>query len=207
MGLESDVKKYAILAAGYLLSKLSQKELNSLNSVILFGSAARGTATEESDIDLFFDADLSASAQKAMKAKLGKIASEFYMSSTALEYKMKGVSNEISATVGRLREWEELNRSIASEGIVVYGKYTSRPSKAKAYTILSWEKPGKAKSALLNKLYGYKAGKKRYAGMLEKRGGTKLGRGVIMVPAESRDAFIQVFEKYGVNYSRYDVWG
>ncbi len=207
MGLESEIKKYAIFAVGYLLSKLSQKELNSLNSVILFGSAARGTATKESDIDIFFDADLSVSAQRALRAKLGKIAAEFYLSNTALEYKMNGVSNEINATVGKLSEWEELSRSIASEGILLYGKYAGKPKKLKAYAILSWKNPRKARSAFLNKLYGYKSGSKYYKGLLEKNGGAKLGRGVIMVPAGAKDTFIRVFEKYDVNYSRYDVWG
>lgn len=206
MGLEFEIKQYAILAAGYLLSKLSQKDLNALNSAFLFGSAARGTATEESDIDLFFDIDLPASAQKALRTKLGKLAADFCLSSAALEYKMKGISNEVSITVGRLSEWVDLSKSIASEGIIIYGKYTAKPPKLKAYTVLSWENLGKYKGAFLNILHGYKSGGKRYEGLLEKKGGTKLGRGVIMVPAESRDAFIQVFEKYGVNYSRHDVW-
>ena len=73
-------------------------------------------------------------------------------------------------------------------------------------TILSWEKSGKAKGALLNKIYGYKVRGKRYPGILEKMGGTKLGHGTIMVPAEHKDVFISVLEKYKVNYSRREVW-
>lgn len=206
MGLEAEIKQYAILAAAYLVSKLSEKELKSLNSVFLFGSTARGTATEESDVDLFFDADLSKRAQKALRAKLNKTAEMFYLSNTGLEYKMKGASNEIKIIVGKLGDWTDLSRSIAVEGIILYGRYTTKPAKFKAHTIFSWEKSGRAKSALLNKLYGYKVGGKRYKGLLEKRGGKKLGRGVIMVPAGSKDAFVSVFEKYGINYSRYEVW-
>lgn len=200
------IKKYAILAAGYLLSGLEEKELKCVNSVILFGSTARGTATEESDIDLFFDVELSKSSEKTLRARLNKIAEEFYLSNIALEYKMNGIANEISITVGRLGEWDQLNRSISSEGMILYGKYTKKPSRTKAYTILSWEKSGKAKGALLNKIYGYKIRGKRYPGILEKMGGTKLGHGTIMVPAESKDAFISVLEKYKVNYSRREVW-
>lgn len=207
MGSEISIKKYAIVAAGYLLSKISEKDLNCINSVILFGSTARGTATEESDIDLFFDADLSKSAENALRNRLNKIAEEYYLSSIALEYRMKNISNQISITVGRLSEWADLNYSISSEGIVLYGKYTAKPPKIKAYTILSWENPAKSKSALLNKIYGYKIRGKKYAGLLEKKLGKKLGRGTIMVPAGSKDAFIGVFEKYKANYSRYEVWG
>ena len=203
---EFNIKKYAILAVGYILSRLREKELKCVNSVMLFGSTARENATQESDIDLFFDVELPKSTEKTFRARLNKIAGEFYLSNIDLEYKMNGISNEISITVGRLREWDQLNRSISSEGMVLYGKYTAKPSKTKAYTILSWEKPGKAKGALLNKIYGYKIRGKRYPGILEKFGGTKLGHGTIMVPAEYKDIFISVLEKYKVNYSRREVW-
>ncbi len=207
MGLNSTIKKYAIITVGYILSKISEKDTNCINSVILFGSVARGTATEESDIDLFFDADLSKSAEIALRNRLNKIVENFYISNTCLEYRMNNISNQITITVGRLSEWVDLNYSISSEGIVLYGKYTAKPPKIKAYTILSWENPAKSKSALLNKIYGYKIRGKKYAGLLEKKLGKKLGRGTIMVPAGSKDAFIDVFEKYKANYSRYEVWG
>lgn len=207
MESEINIKKYAIIAAGYLLSKLSEKDIKCINSAILFGSVARGTPTEESDIDLFFDVDLSKSAENALRARLNKIAEEFYLSNICLEYRMKNISNQISITVGRLGEWADLNYSISSEGIILYGKYTAKPPKIKAYTILSWKNPIKSKGALLNKIYGYKAGGKKHPGLLENKRGKKLGGGTIMVPAGSKDAFIGVFEKYKANYSRYEVWG
>jgi predicted nucleotidyltransferase len=206
MGLGAGEKAYAIASASYLLARLSEKELGCVNHLILFGSAARGDATEGSDIDLFFDVDMCPGGQKVLKAKLNRMAEKFYLSTAALEYKMKGVSNEINIFVGRLAEWRELNRSVSADGIVLYGKYTSKPSETKAYTILSWEKAGRVKGALLNKLYGYRAGGKKYPGLLSKKNGMKIGKGVIMVPADQRDAFTSVLEKYKVNYSRYEVW-
>lgn len=207
MGLGTEIKQYAILAAAHIMAGLSEKDMKSLNSVILFGSVARETATKESDVDLFFDVDLSLRAQKAFRAKLNTIADEFYTSNAGLAYKLKDISNEIKIAVGSLREWTDLSQSMAVEGIVLYGKHTSKPPKLKAYTIISWEGLGKAKGALLNKFYGYRAGNKTYPGLLVKKGGKKLGRGTIMVPATSKDAFIFVLKKYGINYSQYEVWG
>ncbi len=202
-----DILRYAVLAGAHLLSELSASELGRVRQVVLFGSAARLAATEESDIDLFFDTDAPERVRKALRAKLAAAADRFALTNAALRLKSAGVANEISVRVGRLEEWESLAQSIASYGIVLYGAYTAKPRGLAAYTVLSWEAPGKAKGALLNKLYGYVAKGKRYPGLLEKKGGVKLGRATILVPARERGAFIGVLEHYRVDYSRRDVWG
>ena len=200
--------RYAVLATAYLVSSLSESELKRVHSVLLFGSAARLAASEESDIDIFFDVSAPRRFQLALRAKLNKTADQFSLTNAALEFKSKGVDNELSIRVGKLEEWKELAQSISSHGIVLYGKYIARSLDVKAYTILSLETSGKFKGALLNKIYGYKANNKRYSGLLEKnKGSIKLGKATIMVPAKSRDIFIEVLDKYKVNYSRRDVWG
>ena len=100
----------------------------------------------------------------------------------------------------------ELGRSIAANGIALYGPYARQPSELRALTLLSWERAGKARGALQNKLIGYRAGKKRYPGLLEKLGGEKVGPATILVPAERRGPFIAALEKYKVSYARRDVW-
>ena len=201
-----EIFRYAVLAAAYLVSSISESELKRVRRVLLFGSTARFAASEESDIDIFFDVSASKNFQLALRAKLNKATERFYLTNDALEFKSKGIDNELSIKVGKLEEWKELAQSISSHGIVLYGKYTAKPPGIKAYTILSWESP-RNKGALLNKIYGYKANNKRYPGLLEKTKSIKLGRAVIMVPAQSKDVFIDVLEKYKVNYSRHDVWG
>ncbi len=150
---------------------------------------------------------MSKKQQTLLRSKLYKIAEEFYLTNQALSFKMKSVDNEFSLKVGRLGEWPDLAKSISSEGIILYGKYTNKPPKLEAKTVLSWQNPGKSKGAFLNKMYGYKSGGKRYPGLLQKYSGTKLGPATIMVPAFSRDVFLPVLEKYKINYSRFDVWG
>ncbi len=206
MVAENLILRYAIIGGSFLVSNLSTHELNNLNQVIIFGSVARNSAAQESDIDIFFDVDMSKKQEILLRSKLYKIAEEFYLTNQALSFKMKSVNNEFSLKVGRLKEWAGLAKSISSEGIVIYGKYTSKPPESKANSVFSWEKPGKSKGAFLNKMYGYKSGKKRYPGLLQKYSGTKLGPATIMVPASSRDIFLSALEKYKVNYSRFDVW-
>jgi len=205
MGIAFEIRRYAFLAATHILAGLSERELKRVRSVILFGSVAQGVATAESDVDIFFDVDAPKRMQRLLRSRLNKCAEQFYLTNIALEFKLRGIANELSITVGRLAEWAELARSISSTGIVLYGKYMTMPPGLKAWTILSWEKPGKAKGALLNKIYGYRAGKKRYPGMLERIRGIKVGRATIMVPAINRDAFVDVLEKYKISYSRYDI--
>lgn len=205
MSSSYEILRYSIMAAGYLISTLPESDMKRVQNVIIFGSAARLSASIKSDIDIFFDVSSSKRFQLALRAKLNKLAENFYLTNTALEFKSNGIDNELSIKIGKLKDWA-LEQSISSSGIVVYGKYTSKPAESEAYTILSIEKPGKSKGALLNKLYGYKSGRKRYPGLLEKNKGIKLGKAVIMIPAKNRDIFIEALEKYKVNYSRQDIW-
>jgi len=200
-----EIFRYAVLAAAHLVSGLSEDELKRVRKVLLFGSVARFVASEKSDIDIFFDISGSKRFQLALRSKLNKIGDQFYLTNAALGFKSKGIDNELSIKVGKLEEWKELAQSISFHGIVLYGKYTAKPPDTKSYTILSWESP-RNKGALLNKLYGYRANNKRYPGLLEKTKGVKLGKAVVMVPAQSKNAFIDVLEKYRVNYSQHDVW-
>ena len=176
-----EILSYSRYAATYLLSKLTLEELKSIDNVVLFGSVARLTADNESDVDVFFDVDVSVKKQNQLKSKLNKILVDFYLTNIALDFKSKGIDNEISIKLGKLNEWESLSQSISSYGIILYGKYSKEPKGLKAYTLLSWENPGKAKGALLNKLYGFKARNKEYPGMLKKYKGVKIGGGTILV--------------------------
>ncbi len=206
MTRQLEILKYALHAAAYLISGLSPNDIKRIDSVALFGSVARLSATEESDIDIFFDINAPKKVQLFLRAKLNKLAEQFYLTTIALEFRSRGIDNEISVKAGKLEEWEDLAQNIASHGIILYGKYLKEPHGLKPYTILSWQTPGKSKGALLNKIYGYSAGKKKYPGLLKKTGGTKIGGGTIMVPGKTREMFVDVLEKYKVDYSRYDVW-
>lgn len=207
MGVAHDIRRYALLGAASLIAELSEEELTALRAVLLFGSAAKGTATEESDIDLFFDVELPVSGQKKLRARLNRLAAQFALSQTALQYKMRGIENEFSIAVGRLDEWPDLKRSIISTGIAVYGQYLAQPAGLRPYVVFTWEKiPLKAKGAFLNKIYGYVVKGKRYPGMVDKLGGRRIGRAAAMMQKEHGRQFEQALRKYRVPHSILEVW-
>ncbi|MBI4181497.1 MAG: nucleotidyltransferase domain-containing protein [Candidatus Aenigmarchaeota archaeon] len=201
-----DLLRYALQAAAHLLCSLSAAELKRLRSLLLFGSVAQGVATADSDVDLFFDVDMPKTPQQALRAKLYREAERFSATSMGLEFKVMGVDNDLSIRVGKLEEWPDLAQSISSSGIVLYQRYAAEPPGLKAYTLFSWEHPGAAKGALLNKLYGYRLKGTFHPGLLQKAKGVKVGRGAILVPAACRDQVADIFERYKLSYSRSDVW-
>lgn len=197
------IRKYAIIATSHIIASISESETKKIRNVILFGSVAQGTATSDSDIDIFFDVDMTKSSQRILRTKLNKAAENFYLTTTSFEFKLKSISNELSIQVGKLEEWPDLKRSIISTGIVLYGRYLKKIEED-VKTIFSIERIGRLEGALLNKLYGYKSGKKHYPGLIKKMNGERISRAFI-VPAEQKEIVIDVFKKYNVEYSVFDV--
>jgi len=206
MTLQYDTLSYAITSVAYIVSSMPAHDRKKIMNIVLFGSVAQMRAHEESDVDIFFDTDAPATSQNKIKTSINKAIGNWKTTQEALRFKMKKVDNNINVIVGRLDEWTELHRSIASSGIVLYGRYVSKRLSKTMHIIFSWENLGKNKGAILNKLYGYKAGKKRYPGLLEKHHGKKLGRGTVMVPADKKEIVMSVFEKYGIDYSMFEAW-
>ncbi len=203
----NDYKTYAISAAYFIISRIDGKTIEKINNVILFGSVAQNRTTKESDVDLFFDANLNKTQEKKLSSSLNKIAEEFYTSGIALQFKLKGIDNKISCIAGELDKWKDLKRSIISTGIVLYGKYTSgiKKNQLKQHFIMSWEAP-EMRGAFLNKLYGYSVGQNHYAGMLKKFNSAKIGKSAALVPSEHKDKFMQLMEKYKANYQIIEVY-
>ncbi len=201
-------KNYAVSAVCHILQNLPEKRTNKIASIILFGSVAQDRATDASDVDLFFDADLGKTQGKNLKKMLDKIIEDFYLSKIALRYKLEGVDNKINVIVGKLDEWEGLKRSITSTGIVLFGRYTSgvEKSRLKQHFIISWDQPKKNRGAFLNKLYGYSVKKKRYRGMAAKYNCMRMGKSAIIVPSEHKDKFIDHMEKYNADYQIIEIF-
>lgn len=196
------IKKYAINTVTYVLNKLNQKSFNDIKQIILFGSAARGTATKESDIDLFFETN------KKNKNIIKKKINEFYTSREGLLFKTKGISNQFQITVGKIEEWKELHKSIASEGIILYGPYLGKaPKGLKHYFIISWENLDiKNRGAFLNKLYGYSVGETKYKGLVKKWDAKKIGKSAILLPSKYKLDLFNILDKYKVDFKIIDVY-
>lgn len=194
-------KAYASYFVSYLINELD--ELQNVNKIILFGSVARGEATKESDVDIFIDIK---EKSKRIESKINKILNSFYKSREALIFKTKGIDNKINIIMGKINEWPKLRDSIESSGIVLYGNYISSNVRGKKQVIIFWDKIGKNRGAFLNKIYGFKANKKAYKGLIEILGGRKIGKSSIMIPVENKEEIFKLFKGYMVNAKILEVY-
>jgi predicted nucleotidyltransferase len=187
----------ALSFASFLIERIEVK------AIILFGSVARNTFDEESDIDLFIDTD------KKNDQKIKDVL-EFYKKTPEYEkFKLEGIENEISIKAGRLEEWKDLKRSIISGGIVLLGNYEGAPNKLKHKIIFLLNVENLKRSEKIKfwrKIYGYKQkiGERVYSskGFSEK----KLGRGSFMVSDENLEEVVNYLKKNKIKYSFFDIW-
>lgn len=184
---------YAISFVRYLLDDI--KDLSNIKSIILFGSVARGEAGKDSDVDIFIE---TISKDKNNEKIVSESVERYYKSKEYLIFKNKEIDNKINVMVGELDEWKDLKESIISNGIVLFGKYHPDRIGGKRKIVLFWDKIGVNRGAFLNQIYGFNIKKKRYAGILEKHNGEKLGKSSIILPMESKKIIFALLRKYKV---------
>ena len=191
---------YAMDFASYVISKIE-----GIDSILLYGSIARGDFTKDSDIDLFFD-----TKEKKLEDKVKRCLENYQETKKYKEWKLKAIDNEISIIVGELKsdEWRDLKRAIANTGLVLYGKYKSKAEKINQYVIISFEKirPEEKRVSLHRNLFGFKANKKQYSGLIDKYYGKKIGKGTIIIPIEYAQKIKSLFNRMKIPIKLYDVW-
>jgi len=194
---------YSLSFASFLLdSRLGER----IDKIILFGSVARGDFDKESDIDLFIETD------EKNENEINKLLELFTSSRTNEMWKLKGVKNDISVKVGHLKKWS-LRRDVISSGVMLYGKYNEMPEKMNYYLLINMDvrkfKPSKQMS-IWRKLYGYrqKIGAKLYVGkgLVERLGGRKLGKAMVLIPMENRREIISFLNKNKISYTVNELW-
>lgn len=182
---------YAVDFTSFLLERIN---LDNIKRIILFGSVARGEASDESDIDLFIDVNTD---EKGIQKEIYRIISEFVSSVKFGKYWiLKDVKNQIKPVIGKLDDWKELKNSIISNGIILYGRFEEVPEKAIHKTLLSWEnvKPESKRVLLSKRLFGYRKGKKSYDGLIKKYNGERIGKGILAVPSYNEKIFLKLFK-------------
>ncbi|MBI2675867.1 MAG: nucleotidyltransferase domain-containing protein [Candidatus Aenigmarchaeota archaeon] len=203
----NDLYSYAYDFVSRLMERPSY---GSIRGIILFGSVARGDFDRESDIDIFIDTEKEAEVEGTVKSVLG----EFY-SHSRHTWVLRGIENRITPLVGNLNDekWSALKREMISSGLVIYGKYTEMPKKARHQVLIVYEisklQP-KKKSKFLRELIGYRLvrGKKEYniTGLLQRLGGSKISKNVILVPKESQQAAYELLVRYRTGFKMMEVW-
>ncbi|MBI2138405.1 nucleotidyltransferase domain-containing protein [Candidatus Woesearchaeota archaeon] len=187
---------YAMDFSSFLMQHIEER--SAIRSIILFGSASRDEEDETSDIDIFIDV---AGESTKLQDTADKILHEFLASTKVRHYwKLLEMEREISLKVGILKEWGELLPSIIANGIVMYGKFMPPVSKGvhKAYFIWENIRPNSRRTLFNKKMFGFKAGKRAYEGLLQKFSGERLGKGCISVPLEHSPPFHSLFKKHHI---------
>lgn len=193
----------AVEAAEELLSKVQ-----AVRSAILFGSTARGTATEESDIDLFVECD------RERERKVARV-----LHALGEEYDLR-----FSPIFFRRKEWRRFDlqflESILRQGQVLKGEMPPlnpldldlQPLRLVSYQTGKLSPRKRAK--LLRAIDGYRTVKrvdrKRYVsekkGFLEEIGGWRVGRGAVIIPEERIEGFDELLRQYGATRHIIAIW-
>lgn len=197
------LKNYANYFVTYLLNNL--KNINNIERIVLYGSIVRNEISKDSDVDIFIEVKKNT---KKFENKIKDIENKFYQSREAALFKSKGIDNKFDIKMGKLKDWEELYKSIASTGIILYGPYEAKelPSGVKHYTIIYWEKIRKNRGSFLNKIYGFKIKNKFYQGILQKYNGKKLGKSCIMLPNEYKKEIFDLLKHHKVESKIIEVF-
>jgi predicted nucleotidyltransferase len=190
------------------------RKIDTLIGAILYGSVVKGEMHKKSDIDILLIFNANHDPEKGVESDIvHEIAGE-----VEKNYKMK---NPFSFVF--LNYDEEMNSEflweVAKGGTILYAKpeiLIHRKEWFKPWSLVSYSFKKvslKDKMFIMRKLYGYKVERtykdKRYVseaqGIVNKYG-EKIGRATFLIPADKSDDAINLFEKYGINYSIKRIW-
>ena len=179
-----------------------------VRSAVLFGSAARGSATEESDIDIFIECDPDAE-DPAWKVLLA-LDRQFDVEFSVIYYRPE----ECDAFDKQFLE------SIIRQGRVLFGGLPSATPvelDLQPLRLVSYQtdrlSPNK-RAQFLREIDGYKTqkrvGKKTYVvrkpGFLTDVGGWRVGRGAVIVPEDKIEAFDEILRRYEAKRHIIPIW-
>ena len=184
------------------------QRLKGVRSVVLFGSAAQGTAREDSDIDLFIES--TKGAEGHVRRLLHDLSSRFDVTISPIFYR----PGKYGGTD------EQFLESVLRHGRVLRGalpRLTPAQLDLQPLRLVSYETRGldpRRRARLLRALDGYRTrkrvGRKRYeveqAGLLERLGGWRVGRGAIVVPEEAAEALEALLRRYGAKRLMVPIW-
>jgi predicted nucleotidyltransferase len=168
-------------------------------AVVLFGSYARGDYTEGSDIDLL--------VLFREKADLERKSKEIY----GIAARSSLFFQVICMTLEEL-ESSTLLESVLRDGKILFSSQEARKLLTpvyKPYALVTYSTASlnaKQRVVFSQKLEGRRQKKYKYEGLIQKLGGYKVGKGVLMVPSANLKALTDRFERSKIDYTVRYVW-
>jgi len=175
------------------------KRIDGVVGIILFGGYARGDYDEGSDVDLL--------AIFRDKNALRQGSKELYSAASESDLFLQIVS----LTVDELKS-SNLLESAKREGKIYLANDDVKKlldELHKAYALITFSSAKlsrKDKVVFTQELEGRGKGKYTYEGWIQRLGGYKVGRGVMMIPVENLRAITQILEQKSVDYVIRYVW-
>lgn len=178
--------------------------IDEVESVILYGSHARGEAGKKSDIDILVL--VSGKVQKVQKLVMNVINKHPGSKMVPVVETSKSMGSDPVYFYEILRDGLVLYKKVGSPVKLPFG---ARKERAKAiYQITLSNLRQRDKSRVNRALYGVKGirGKNKkvylYAGLLERVGGEMLGRGVVMVPSRAEGEVDDLLGSYSIKFRK-----
>lgn len=190
---------------------LKLKNLNEIESIILFGSAVRGDYDDESDIDIFIDVK---SNTKKIEEAVNESINQFEIKSKET-WHLKGMKNPIKCVVGNINDerWGELRKEILSNNLLLYGRMNYKERELSPYHLFEYslKKLNQNKRMdFLRKIAGYRSKKKKktyiHKGLLSEINGIKLENNNILVPIKETSQIQEFFRKNKITPKVKEVW-
>jgi len=180
----------------------------SVEAVVAYGSVARGTAGEESDLDLLI---------LAPRGRHEALARDLFL----LGARHNVTIGPYLVDPGDLEDLDpQFVESVTRDGIPLKGPPldpTVRKLDLRPYTLVTLyldHLPQKTKVALSRELYGYRSARRykrvryesRSEGLLDRVGGRKLGRGTVLVPAKAWPDLDALIRRHKGKRWAFTVW-
>lgn len=196
-------------------------QMKKLVSIIVFGSVARGEADRRSDIDLLLVFDVPHDPEKGVEAKeVRRVVNS--VERELVQFAGKGDELRIQPVLARLKKIveTELYKRIAREGkpvwgmpiVVKAGALNLQPHVIFTYSL---QKLSPADKNRVNRALAGRSTRKEYRGkeyyskqqgLLELCEAKKIGQGAILVHETKVRPFEEVFERFGVDYKKHEIW-
>ena len=186
--------------------------LDHINSIILFGSSARDTTDNESDVDIFIDIK-SKRYEKEVNELVKSAINEFEIKAKET-WHLRGINNPIKCIVGLIEDktWHDLKQEMESYAKVLYGSLKANIKGLESHSLFEYSlKSFKQKNrvAFQRELLGYKSKKKKtyiHKGLIDELNGVHLKNNNIIVSSKETNKLQKFFIKNKVTPKIKEIW-